>query len=194
MKKMLLITALLLATATAHAGLIQNTNYLTDTDSGLDWLYLSETVNRSANDIQSSLQTGGDLYGWTLATFNDLTSLFDAAGGTGPYENTSGHQTVYNTLITSWGAGSDHNRGDAIWAHLSDVATYPSIQDSGVIFYSSGYSRFSTAFSLSSSQYNAIGHALYRKSSYSEVSESGSLALLGLGLIGMLCVRKKNQV
>tara|TARA_R110001599_G_C12276626_1_gene662543 strand:+ start:4363 stop:4947 length:585 start_codon:yes stop_codon:yes gene_type:complete len=193
MKKVLLFAALCLATVRANAGLLQNVNYLTDTNSGLDWLYLSETVDRSANDIQSSLQAGGDLYGWTLATFNDLTNLYDAAGGTGPYNNTGGHQTAYNALVTSWGAASDHNRGDEIWAHLSDASTYPSIQDSGVIFYSSGYSRFSTAFSLSSSQYNSIGHALYRTSSFIEVSEPGSLALLGLGVIGLGYVRKKNQ-
>lgn len=58
------IGILFLLPQSAAAVLIDNGNYFTDTNTGLDWLNLTETVSRSYNDVYSNLGSGGDFQGW----------------------------------------------------------------------------------------------------------------------------------
>ena len=47
-----------------------------DTNSGLEWLDLTVTVGRSANDIRSQILAGGEFEGWRFANaFNVETFL-----------------------------------------------------------------------------------------------------------------------
>ena len=76
-----------------------------DTESGLEWLDLSETMNRSYNDISSKLGVGEEFYGWRYASISELSGFFDAFGGDSNYY--SGWSTQNNGLFDAiapfWG-------------------------------------------------------------------------------------------
>jgi len=67
---------------TAGDGLITQ-----DSESGLEWLDMSQTVARSYTDISSNFDEGGDFEGWRYATTVEVAGLIDAAGGDGLYFN-----------------------------------------------------------------------------------------------------------
>ena len=86
----------------AHAAIVDNGNYTTVTATGLDWLDLTETSNRSYIDISSQLGPGGDFSGWRYASLVEMNSLFDAFGGNGNYY-TSGNNGLFESLAPYWG-------------------------------------------------------------------------------------------
>ena len=76
------------ASLSASATIIDNGSYITDTDTGLDWLKLTETVNESFNDVTSQLVVGGQYEGWqygTVSQFEDL--VINVTGLTGYSSN-----------------------------------------------------------------------------------------------------------
>jgi hypothetical protein len=52
-----------------------------DTNSGLEWLDLTVTVERSANDIRSQILAGGEFEGWRFANAGNVETFFNAFGG-----------------------------------------------------------------------------------------------------------------
>ena len=52
----------------ANAAIIDNGSYTTDTESGLDWLDVTLSINRSYSDVSSQFGSGGDFEGWRYAT------------------------------------------------------------------------------------------------------------------------------
>jgi len=76
---------LLLASINANSAIIDNDTYTTVTSTGLDWLDLTETSNRSYADINAQLAVGGEFEGWRYASFVDIKGLLDAFGGAGAY-------------------------------------------------------------------------------------------------------------
>lgn len=75
----LLAASLIIFTGSANAILIRDTDYVSDTDTGYNWV-LGNTAN-----ITAALGQGGDYEGWRIATETDIVTLFDAAGGSGNY-------------------------------------------------------------------------------------------------------------
>lgn len=55
-----------------------------DTSTGLEWLDLTVTLNRSYNDILSNLDSGGEFEGWRFATRTDVIKLWDSFGIAAP--------------------------------------------------------------------------------------------------------------
>jgi len=74
---------LVLFATSANAVLVNNSGYVSDTDTGYDWALASSI------DIASSLAPGGAFDGWRIASGADVVTLFDAAGGAGTYSNTA---------------------------------------------------------------------------------------------------------
>jgi len=70
----------------AHAVIIDNGMTTIDTASGLEWLDLTETVNRSYADVASQFGVGGELEGWRHATTSELNTLAANAGFPTPYD------------------------------------------------------------------------------------------------------------
>lgn len=56
-----------------------------DTDTGLDWLKLTFSTNRSFNDVAGQFGAGADFEGWRHATFNELNGLFTSLGYSSSY-------------------------------------------------------------------------------------------------------------
>ena len=64
----------------AHAALVDSGTFFSDTDSGLDWLKLAPTLERSYNDVSSKFGTGQEFDGWRYATGNEFEQLVLNAG------------------------------------------------------------------------------------------------------------------
>ena len=74
----LLCTFALLLSAPAHASLIDNGAFTTDTSTGLDWLDLTTTRNLSYLDVTAQLAT--TFSGYRYATVDEVKSLWFDAG------------------------------------------------------------------------------------------------------------------
>ncbi len=70
-----IVLVLFLVTINARAALIDGGSYVSDTVSGLDWLKLTQTINRSYDDISSQLGGGGQLAGWQYASGQQFDAL-----------------------------------------------------------------------------------------------------------------------
>lgn len=72
-------TALILSTS-VNAALIDNGNITTDTETGLDWLDITESTNLSYNYVSSQFGVGGQFEGWRYANTNDMRDYLNHAG------------------------------------------------------------------------------------------------------------------
>lgn len=59
----------------AHSAIVDHNDYLTDTESGLDWLDVTKSITRSYADISAQLGVDGQFEGWRYATGNEFNSL-----------------------------------------------------------------------------------------------------------------------
>jgi uncharacterized repeat protein (TIGR01451 family) len=82
-----MLLSLLLSIEMARAALVSTDwqtagdNLITrDATSGLDWLDLTQTANRSYNDVSSQLGAGGQFAGFRYATQAEVTALFSQFG------------------------------------------------------------------------------------------------------------------
>jgi len=85
MKKSLVGTLLIGLSQSANAVFVDNSTYLTDTSSGLDWLDVTATIRMSYEDVSVQFGKGGLFDGYRYATgdeFNDLIAhwISDSAG------------------------------------------------------------------------------------------------------------------
>ena len=60
-----------------------------DSATGLEWLDLSYTTDRSYNDVAGQLQPGGEFDGFRYASIAEITNLWDHLGGVRPYSGAS---------------------------------------------------------------------------------------------------------
>lgn len=97
------------------ASLIDGGTFVTDTVSGLDWFKLSNTTGLSYNAVLTQVQTGSPLEGWSVASRDQVASLFQNAG-VAPLVLTNGVQQTLNdqpswlatrTLMDLLGVGYD---------------------------------------------------------------------------------------
>ena len=59
----------------AHAAIIDNDTYTTDTDSGLDWLDVTASMFISHNEVVEQFGSGGVFEGWRYATGDEVNEL-----------------------------------------------------------------------------------------------------------------------
>ncbi|MFK5984805.1 MAG: PEP-CTERM sorting domain-containing protein [Pseudomonadota bacterium] len=59
----------------ANASIIDNFTYTTDTDSGLDWLDVTASLNMSHNAVEEEFVSGGIFEGWRYATGNEFNTF-----------------------------------------------------------------------------------------------------------------------
>ncbi len=191
-----LVFLLLTICSHAQAGLINNTNYVTDTISGLDWLKLDQSINYSYDDIvNNQLGVTGDFSGWSIASLGTVHNLFDNAGGDGTYRSnnfTSTNAVMNNTLTNLFTI----TEGTNSWFHVVD--SIPGGSTSGVILSTAGNVNqyVGGGYSISAAAYTFIGTALYRTTSNgnsNEVPEPSTLAIFAIGIMGLASRRFKKQ-
>jgi len=61
--------------APSHADIIDHQSYTTDTQTGLDWLDVTETINMSYNDVEKLLEPGKKLQGFRYATAEEFNAF-----------------------------------------------------------------------------------------------------------------------
>ena len=117
---------------TASAAFINNGIYTTDTLTGLDWLDLTETTNRSYSDISSNLVVGQEFEGWRYASVSETQNLYINFG----FPVTSVVRQAYSEDIA---------RVNNLRSLLGDTVTGSSITNSygtyGFAIDSSGYTK-----------------------------------------------------
>lgn len=205
----LLAAGLSLSTLSHSAAIdfIDNGYYTTDTISGLDWLDITETTNKSLNYVTSQLGTGGAYEGWRYATGDEVlnmaynytefnfvvigtayhaptgafTGLLDLIGTT-----TTNTSLKYETLR---GLIADINLDNGL--HYSSTIynyTYPALSNSSVAPY--------TSTASSDLAFSALGSFLVRDNggAISAVPIPAAVLLFAPALLGFLGLRHKRRV
>lgn len=80
--RLIALTGLLVSSLSAHAALDNHSSFITDTDTNLDWLKLTETDGLSFNYVASRLGAGQEFEGWQYATSADFETLLLGQGAT----------------------------------------------------------------------------------------------------------------
>ncbi len=99
--------AIILASLLIHpakAALIDGGGFTFDDQSGLEWLDLSATQGQSYNEVLAAIGSGGSLAGWSVASAAQVSTFFDNAGGTPPYEASDATPRAWiSNLVNLWG-------------------------------------------------------------------------------------------
>ncbi|MDD2899766.1 MAG: PEP-CTERM sorting domain-containing protein [Desulfuromonadaceae bacterium] len=193
---MLLMT---ISVTPAHATLIDNGTYVTDTTTNLKWLKLSATAGTSYSDLQPLLQT--TFTGWSLATASQVYSLWNDAGLYNAAD-TNKIQTA-NTFISIMGntadamSGATGNSGyyydaDAISNYEIPVAKIY-IMEQVISIYSPGSGGTQYLYETAPSEYFLSSGAYLVESASTPVPEPGTVALFAFGIAGLAVYGKKRK-
>jgi len=201
----LLAATLIIFTGSANAALIRNTDYVSDTATGFNW------VLGNSSNIAATLGQGGAYEGWRVATETDIVTLFNAAGGSGTYNSanffdTNDWSTADNgftaTLASYFGytRGGGGNTYTFNWYRRQEVVGLIDAGSGGSQNYAAGaidwaspaYRNgdyvFSSALSRNSSRY-----WLLQGNNVASVPEPASIALFAMGLLMISSTRLRHQ-
>jgi hypothetical protein len=202
----LFVLPLLLSGLSAQASLVDNGAYTTDTQTSLDWLDLTETVNMTMLD---ALEANSD---WRFATNSEVEILFNKMF-VGYYDTNSSGRSLSaegayadqyadaQTFLTLFGANFDTaeqqgsvgiyidedgiGRGISAWAWRSGA--YSGRSEVGGLEYLGNYSSYYDA----DSYYNH-GTLLVRTTAY--VPVPAAVWLFGSALAGLGWMRRKQTI
>jgi hypothetical protein len=116
--KLIIIILTTMVSSFVNADITHQSNYTTDTATGLDWLDLTATAGLSVNQVLSSSQYNG----WHYATSEQLNTLVVDFGGISQqqtsYVATLALSETYRFMIQTLGNTSD------FWAHANGYTSY----------------------------------------------------------------------
>jgi len=102
---MLLVSVQVNASLTSIDWLSSGDGLLTQDDNGLRWLDLSQTRGQSYYAVSAQLEVGGTFEGFRYATRDEVSGLWDSAGGDDDYYYGYSTQNngVFDILAPYWG-------------------------------------------------------------------------------------------
>jgi len=199
------VTALILST-NVNAALVAADRFVSgdglitqDTETGLEWLDLTETVGMSYNSVTSELGDGGLFEGWRYATAVETFSLFDSAGGNGSYYGWSeANNGIVVPLLDLWSRTASGGGGHPFSYFLTAESHSEGRHEYG---YVSDYNHQNDVelthdhLAINSSvddfdSFSARGSALVRAS---VVPVPAAVWLFGSGLIGLAGLARRKQ-
>ena len=163
-----------------------------DTSTNIEWLDLTESRNLSYDYVSSQFGVGGQFEGWRYATSSEVNTLFDSAGGTGPYD---GYSTVNNgigaPLLDMWGL--------LVPTHTWSEFIIGDVYGPGQHWYGQVWDNNSTQdfiYTMQGPVGDGVAHinkgsALVRE--YSVVPVPAAVWLFGTGLISIVGVARRKQ-
>lgn len=207
MKKYFGLLALIFS-LNANATLIDNGDYITDTNSGLDWLKLDSTYGKSYDQVSGEISSGGQLEGWQYATAIEWEHMLFGQGATPKYSCSNGtnfcgfvdgiSDTEMLDLITLFGdAQSSPNQYypyPTSVGFLADINPATNDHQTAMFIYDGAkpYDVVLMANTVASSYLQTTGINGSWLVRATAVPEPSSLALMILGL-GAFSLRKKKK-
>ncbi len=203
---LVILLHLFLTSNAVQATIIDNGTYTTDTGSGLDWLDVTLTIDRSYNDISSQLGIGGEFEGWRYAHSEDVRTLIQNHTGTtrftkNPYVKTIQFDTaILDNLARSLGitrTGLAPNNGIADWVHgLTSDAPNSTSHAYSFIVTDPQFPRSSVILNWNAQKDNefssVIGSHLIR-GAVSPVPVPATVWLMATGILGLIGFSRKKQ-
>jgi hypothetical protein len=204
----LLAAGLSLSTSSHSAAIdfIDNGYYTTDTISGLDWLDITETTNKSLNYVTSQLGTGGAYEGWRYATgaevltmthnYTEFNYVVIGTSYHAPTDAFTGLLDLIGTTTTNTSLKSETLRGLIADINLDNGLHYTSkIQN---YTFSAHANSFVAPYSSTASSdlvFSRLGSFLVRDNgvAISAVPIPAAVLLFAPALLGFLGVRHKRR-
>ena len=167
-----------------------------DSESGLDWLDVTLSINRSFLDVNSQFGIGGDYEGWRYANTSDFTQLWHNILGNNPTGLTHTiHASSSSDLLPWIQVFGDTSTNENFWLNasytigfLDSAPGYTSRPYSAAVYIDDTYSQHFTdatyGWYYGDNHYSTVGSWLVRETS--PVPIPAAVWLFGSGLIGLI--------
>ncbi|MFT5486679.1 MAG: MYXO-CTERM domain-containing protein [Paracoccaceae bacterium] len=192
-------------TAPAHALLLDQGVTTLDTATNLEWLDLTESTNRSFDDLAGQFGTGGDFAGWRHANTAEVSALFTSQGYPPGYDSSPTTVAMFQ-LIQMLGetavipSGSDVQ--SAAFGLYDDSAT-GTLPRAGIavleqLYFNNGNPGFERSHVVDDNVLTDIGlpiygHWLVRSAATTEIPAPGAMAIFAIGLAGLAATRRRRS-
>lgn len=200
----IVIAVLALSPFTSRAAIVDHGSFLSDTETGLDWLDVTATINKSYDQVALDIKNGVSYAnGWKYANGNQFNTLIANATETTPPSNL--YQFHYfpqgrvEPLMALLGVTGVYAHWSTVYGLLDDFLTPSAVQFAVIYDYDAGWTQdFSVAHGGSISPWGQtayIGSFLVRDTLIDQkIPEPGTSLLTTLALFCIVLLKFRNNL